>query len=148
MFIFTVYLHFNTRLLITFQIYRVISFTMDENRTIIFKMIYLFSHMTFRIQAHIFCTIENSYRTKVHHIKISHIWTHNTNSIQIMHITEGDSKNYPSDSNFGISLKHTRRSRVCFGLFQSYRGWIILLTPDQVMCIICFIKWVTWILVI
>ena len=58
-----------------------------------------------------------------------------------MHITEGVSKNYPSDSNFGISLKHTRRSRLCFGLFQSYRGWITLLTPDQVMCIICFIKW-------
>ena len=63
------------------------------------------------------------------------------NAYVIQMITEGVSKNYPSNSNFGISLKHTRRSRVCFGLLQSYRGWIILLTPDQVMCIICFIKW-------
>ena len=30
---------------------------------------------------------------------------------------------------------------MCFGFLYSYRGWIILLTTDRLMCIICFIKW-------
>ena len=61
--------------------------------------------------------------------------------IQIMHIREVVRKNYSPRGNF-IKVWNTRCWKPSvFWIFINYRGWIILLTTDRPMCIICFIKW-------
>ena len=58
--------------------------------------------------------------------------------IQIMLIREVVSKNYSPRGN-SIKVWNSRGWKL--SVFWIFRGWIILITTDRLMCMICFIKW-------